>query len=60
MRQIPMVTCPQTAEDDRLFIRRLAALQDRINYLSNTRVLFPNRVHKLSQLYLVLVLYKEG
>ena len=47
------------AEDDRLFIRRLAALQDRINYLSNTRVLFPNRVHKLSQLYLVLVLYKE-
>jgi hypothetical protein len=46
-------------EDDRLFIRRLAALQDRIDYLSNTRVLFPNRVHKLSQLYLILVLYKE-
>lgn len=47
------------AEEDMLFIRRLAALQERINYLTTTRVLFPNRVHKLSQLYLVLVLYKE-
>jgi len=46
-------------EDDQLFIRWLVALQDWINYLSNTRVLFPNCVHKLSQLYLVLVLYKE-
>ena len=47
------------AEEDVLFIRRLATLQDQINYLTSTRVLFPNRVHKLSQLYLVLVLYKE-
>jgi hypothetical protein len=46
-------------EDDRLYIKRLAALQERINFLTNTCVLFPNRVHKLSQLYLVLVLYKE-
>lgn len=47
------------AEEDRLFTKRLSALQERINYLTSTRVLFPNRVHKLSQLYLVLVLYKE-
>lgn len=47
------------AEEDILFINRLAALQERINHLTNTRVLFPNRVHKVSQLYLVLVLYKE-
>jgi hypothetical protein len=47
------------SEEDRLYIKRLAALQERIDYLTNTRVLFPNRVHKLSQLYLVLVLYKE-
>ena len=46
-------------EKDRLFIERLAALQEWIDYLSNTHVLFPNHVHKLSQLYLVLVLYKE-
>jgi hypothetical protein len=47
------------AEEDQLFIRRLAALQERIDYLSSTRVLFPNHVHKLSQLHLILVLYKE-
>jgi hypothetical protein len=47
------------AEEDALFIRRLAALQEWIDYLTRTRVLFPNRVHKLSQLHLVLVLYKE-
>jgi hypothetical protein len=47
------------AEEDALFIRRLVALQERIDYLTRTRVLFPNRVHKLSQLHLVLVLYKE-
>ena len=47
------------AEEDVLFIRRPVTLQDRINYLISTCVLFPNRVHKLSQLYLVLVLYKE-
>ena len=47
------------SEDDMLFIRRLATLQQRINYLTSTRVLFPNHVHKLSQLHLILVLYKE-
>ena len=47
------------AEEDILFINQLAALQERINHFTNTRVLFPNHVHKLSQLYLVLVLYKE-
>ena len=47
------------AEEDRLFISQLASLRERIDYLTSTRVLFPNRVHKLSQLYLVLVLYKE-
>jgi len=46
-------------EEELLFLKRLAALHKRINFLTSTRVLFPNRVHKLSQLYLVLVLYKE-
>ena len=46
-------------EEELLFLKRLAALHKRINFLTSTRVLFPNHVHKLSQLYLVLVLYKE-
>jgi hypothetical protein len=46
-------------EEELLFLKRLAALHKRINHLTSTRVLFPNHVHKLSQLYLVLVLYKE-
>ena len=47
------------AEEDSLFIRQLAALQEQINYLTNPCILFPNRVHKLSQLYLVLVFVGE-
>jgi hypothetical protein len=47
------------AEEDQLFIRWLAALQEQIDCLSSTCVLFPNHVHKLSQLHLVLVLSKE-
>ena len=46
-------------EEDQLYMKRLAALHERFNHLTDTHVLFPNRVHKLSQLYLVLVLYKE-
>lgn len=40
-------------------IRQLAAIRKRIEYIQNTWVLSPNEVHKLSQLHLVLVLYKR-
>jgi hypothetical protein len=46
-------------EEDNLFRAHLTAIHDRICYLETTRVLAPNKVHKLSQLYLVLVLFKE-
>ncbi|KAF8220392.1 hypothetical protein L208DRAFT_1541002 [Tricholoma matsutake] len=45
-------------EEDVTYFRQLSAVQAHINYLTNKCVLFPNRVHKLSQLYLVLVLFK--
>jgi hypothetical protein len=47
------------AEEDRLFAKQLAALQEQFEYLINTHILFPNCVYKLLQLYLVLVLYKK-
>ncbi|KAJ3576926.1 hypothetical protein NP233_g80 [Leucocoprinus birnbaumii] len=46
-------------EMDLHYSQRLAAVRAHIQYLTDTRVLEPNRVHKLSQLYLVLVLYKK-
>lgn len=46
-------------EEDVLFRARLTAIHNRIHFLETTRVLAPNQVHKLSQLYLVLVLFKE-
>lgn len=45
-------------EIDCNYLCRLAAVRSHIKYLTETRVLEPNHVHKLSQLYLVLVLYK--
>ena len=47
-------------EEDRLYFERQTAIQDRIHYLENTRVLQPNNVKKVSQLYLVLESYKEN
>ncbi|GLB38048.1 putative DDE superfamily endonuclease [Lyophyllum shimeji] len=45
--------------EDMSFASKLNTIRARIKYLSETRVLYPNKVHKISQLYLVLVLYKE-
>ncbi len=45
-------------EDDR-YIRQMHLVQDHIKYLTETRVLWPHKVHKLSQLYLVLELFKQ-
>ncbi|KAG6819196.1 hypothetical protein H0H93_014448, partial [Arthromyces matolae] len=51
---------PSSDEElDLHYSSRLKAVREHIKYLSKTRVLEPNCVHKLSQLYLVLVLYKE-
>jgi len=46
-------------EEEDLFRARLSAVHERIHFLENTRVLFPNKVHKLLQLHLILVSYKE-
>jgi hypothetical protein len=46
-------------EEDLQYLSRLQAVREQIHYLETTQVLFPNTVHKLSQLYLVLVAYKE-
>ncbi|KAF7291261.1 DDE Tnp4 domain-containing protein [Mycena indigotica] len=44
---------------DELYLKNLAQIREHIVYLENTRVLNPNIIHKLSQLYLVLELYKK-
>ncbi|KAJ3531949.1 hypothetical protein NMY22_g7953 [Coprinellus aureogranulatus] len=46
-------------EKTKEYLKSLAAIRARIEFLSTTRVLHPNTVHKLSQLYLVLVLYRR-
>ncbi|KAF8998415.1 hypothetical protein BDQ17DRAFT_1428502 [Cyathus striatus] len=43
----------------RAYLRKLAVIHDCIKFIVETRVLEPNHVHKLSQLYLILVLFKE-
>ena len=46
-------------EEDFLYLTRLQAVRAWIHYLKTTHVLHPNNVHKLSQLHLVLVAYKD-
>jgi hypothetical protein len=46
------------SERDILYQTRYGAIRDHIQRLENTRVVNPNKVHKLSQLYLVLDSYK--
>lgn len=46
-------------DEDALHMKQLAAIKKRIHYLETTRVLRPNKVHKLSQLCLVLISYKK-
>jgi hypothetical protein len=54
-----MVTLESSDDEaDSRYLRNMALIRDRIKYLTETRVLHPNRVHKLSQLYLVLCDYK--
>ena len=56
--RLPDVDFIMEDEDDELYLTRLAAVQARIHFHDNTRVLAANKVKKLSQLYLVLVDYK--
>lgn len=46
-------------EEDDQYIRQMHLVQDHIKYLTETCVLWPNKVHKLFQLYLVLELFKQ-
>ncbi|KAF8156699.1 hypothetical protein B0H34DRAFT_798098 [Crassisporium funariophilum] len=59
MPSVPVIEDDSEDKDDALYIKRLAAVRERIHYLETTRVLRPNRVHKLSQLALVLITFKE-
>ncbi|KAF8152652.1 hypothetical protein B0H34DRAFT_801048 [Crassisporium funariophilum] len=59
MPSVPVIEDDSEDEDNGLYIKRLAAVRERIHYLETTRVLRPNRVHKLSQLALVLIAFKE-
>ncbi len=54
------ISSDSETEEDRLYFERQTAIQDRIHYLENTRVLQPKNVKKVSQLYLVLESYKEN
>ncbi|KAJ7050206.1 hypothetical protein C8F01DRAFT_1264288 [Mycena amicta] len=45
--------------EDNIYLRRLQKIREYILYIETTRVLHPNIVHKLSQLHLVLELYKH-
>ncbi|KXN80887.1 hypothetical protein AN958_06943 [Leucoagaricus sp. SymC.cos] len=53
-------SCSSESEDkDNYYLCHLNNIRAHIKYLMETCILEPNCVHKLSQLYLVLVLYKQ-